>query len=66
MSKRVPGQIGRYYRPRSLNLFMGNPSHGYGALPATWDHTVLLTATRQRWTRSTRQTTLGIDMNHVH
>jgi len=36
------------------SLWIGNPSQSYGASPAIWDHTVLLT-TRRRWTRPALQ-----------
>jgi len=32
-------------------VLMGNPSQSYGASLAIWDHTVLPTATRHKWTR---------------
>jgi len=34
-----------------LQIFIGNPSRSYVASPAAWDHTVLPTAARHRWTR---------------
>jgi len=46
---------------------MGNPSQSYRALPAIWDHTVLLPATRHGWTRSaiTLAREVGAQFNYL-
>jgi len=46
----TPRNTGKQGKGAYSSLWIGNPSHSYGASPAIWDHTVLPT-TRHRWTR---------------